>query len=33
MELASGDDQECSFTEVSFERMTGYPSGDLEFDV
>ena len=27
------DDQECSFTEVSFERMTGYPSGDLEFDV
>lgn len=29
MELASGYDQECSFTEVSFERMTRYPSGDI----
>ena len=29
MELASGDDQECSFTEASFERMTRYPSRDI----
>ena len=28
MELASGYDQEYSFTEVSFEGMTRYPSGD-----
>ena len=32
-ELASGDCQECSFRDVSFERMTRYPSGDVEFDV